>query len=108
MKVIEKNKPWSIQLECTGRGNDTGNAEKLCLPCHAILEVTGKDIFKTTSYCALYNSSDEHFTFKCPCCDCLTDIDLREVRLPLSVIQYARKRTEKDIDIEQMETNNTS
>lgn len=94
----KKGKQWFIELECTGDGNHWNNGKKGSLPCHRLLEITGKDIFKTVSHSGIDNSTTEFFTFKCVYCNCLTDIDTK--LLSSEVIQYARHRTEEDIDRE--------
>ncbi len=93
MKIVKKNKPWTIELECTGKGNDNINGANGFLPCNTTLEISGKDVFQTKSFdmdgCYTY------YTFKCPCCGCLTDIDKN--LLPDSVKFYAERRTEQDV-----------
>ena len=93
MKIVRKNKPWSIELECTGKGNDYENGNRGRVPCNTTLEINGKDVFQTKSYDM--EGSNTCYTFKCPCCGCLTDIDKN--LLPNSVKYYAEGRTEIDV-----------
>ena len=92
MKIVKNNKPWTIELECTGKGNDYDNGNRGRVPCNTTLEITGKDVFLTKS--ANMDGCDIYYTFICPCCGCWTDID--ESLLPDSVKFYAQSRTEKD------------
>ena len=106
MKIITKNKPWSMQVECTGKGNDFDNAKKGSLPCNTTLEVNGNDLFQTHSLCSFDNETTYYITFKCPCCGSLTDLTREQVEsLPSSVYEYARTRTENDIDCEAIANN---
>jgi len=99
MKIITKNKPWSMQVNCTGNGNDFDNAQKGSLPCNTTLEINGDDLFQTRSYCGLDDETTYHITFKCPCCGSFTDLTREQMQsLPRSVYEYARTRKEKDID----------
>jgi hypothetical protein len=70
MKVIKKGrkqKGWSKEFKCTGKGNGGGG-------CGAILLVSKGDIYQTSSH-HYDGSSDYYNTFTCPCCRVETDID---------------------------------
>jgi len=68
MKVLEKGKPPSRNLVCTGRGNGGGG-------CSAKLEVERSDLFQTSRHSYGDQYPDYFITFKCPDCGVLTDID---------------------------------
>ena len=91
MKIIKKNdKPlWTMQVQCTGAGNDSDNGRNKCLPCGSILEIDANDIY-VTKHRYIDNSVDYYFSIKCPCCNCVTDIP--EGKLPKSVIYYVQSK----------------
>jgi len=81
MKVLKKGrkqKGWTIEFICTGKGNGNGG-------CEAELLVSEGDMYKT--YSKHYDgSTDKYVTFTCPCCGVETDIDdvprSIEIKLP--------------------------
>ena len=105
MKVKAENKPWSMDINCTGNGNEMDNAKKGCLPCNRTLEITGRDIFRTSSR-DMCGDESGFFTIKCPCCNSLTDLTPSQIKeLPKSVYYYAQTRTEANIDSERINSN---
>ena len=105
MKIISKNKPWNIQVECSGQDFEKKNAERNNLPCGATLEISGSDIFCQS----FYNRTGAvkittYLAFKCPCCKCITSLTDEQIEnLPKSVLLYAQNRTETDIDCENIQ-----
>lgn len=74
MKVIKegrKQQGFSLEKECTGKGNGGGG-------CGAVLLVEGPDFFHTYSSC-MGRDEEWYITFKCPSCGVLTDVDRKEV-----------------------------
>ena len=67
MRVLEKGNGWSMQVECTGKGN--GNCG-----CGAKLLIEKNDIYLTHSY-DYGGGHDIFYTFKCIQCGEETDID---------------------------------
>ena len=68
MKVLEpgrKQSGWSAEAICTGKGNGDGG-------CGAKLLVEQPDLFLTHS--SHRDETDTFVTFKCECCEVLTDI----------------------------------
>ena len=77
MKILEKKEVWSLECICTGLGNGDGG-------CGSKLLVEENDIYVTSR--SFYDgSTDYYYTFKCPVCNCETD--LKESDVP-SRIQY--------------------
>lgn len=79
MKVIRKGrdqKGWAQEFICTGRGNGKGG-------CGAILLVEEDDMYITTRYCGIDDSTDHYNTFKC--CDCGVETDLPNAEVPSRV-----------------------
>lgn len=69
MKILSPgtNKQWSIECECTGKGNGYGG-------CGAKLLVEASDLFFT--YSSHYDGSNEvYVTFCCEQCGVSTDIN---------------------------------
>ena len=91
MKIIKKNdKPfWTMQLTCSGEGNEVDNGRNKCLPCGSTLEIDANDIFITSHRC-IDNSIDYYYSVKCPCCNCVTD--LPEGKLPVVVQHYVHAK----------------
>lgn len=78
MKVLKEGPGWSIEKNCTGKGNGGGG-------CGALLAVEREDIFLTSD--GDYTGCAEYFfTFKCPCCDVMTNLTNDEVP---SIVQRA-------------------
>lgn len=70
MKVIEKGRPqqgWSVERSCTGAGNGNGG-------CGARLLVEEGDVFTTYSN-PMGRDPTWFYTFECPQCGVLTDIE---------------------------------
>jgi hypothetical protein len=70
MKVLEKGRPqkgWSVEEKCSGAGNGNGG-------CGARLLVEQGDVFTTYSN-SMGRDPTWYFTFECPECGVLTDID---------------------------------
>ena len=83
MKVLKegrKQKGWSKEYICTGKGNGDGG-------CGAKLLVEEGDFFETSS--GHYDGNTERYiTFTCPSCGVLTDPPSRD--LPSRIWQNAR------------------
>lgn len=79
MKVVKKSdKPfWSIEVQCTGAGNQYNNGKKGKAPCGSLLEVNADDIYITKHYS--YGEVDRFYTIKCPECGCETDIPSKNI-----------------------------
>jgi len=95
MKVIEKGTAkdrWSMEVKCDGKGNDSENAKARVSPCGSRLEFGLTDIFVTTSYCGMDNSSTDYFTIKCPECGCLTDIPSEKIPAELESYAYSNPK----------------
>lgn len=73
MKVLQEGNPngWEIEQDCTGKGNGDGG-------CGARLLVAEDDIF-VTSHTDYGGDTEYFYTFKCPCCEVLTDIPEKDV-----------------------------
>jgi hypothetical protein len=82
MKVLEKGKPWSVELKCTGAGN--GGAG-----CGALLEVEAGDLYTTQSH-HYDGSSESYITFTCPECKRLTDVNRQNI--PSAVQNEIRRK----------------
>ena len=80
MKVVKKSdKPfWSMEVQCTGLGNQCSNGRKGKAPCGSILEINANDIYITKSF-SYDRSVDICFTIKCPECGCETDIPAKDL-----------------------------
>jgi len=73
MEIIKegrKQKGWSKEFECTGKGNGDGG-------CNATLLVSEEDCYMTYNH--TYDEKEEYVTFKCPCCEVETDIDNKDI-----------------------------
>lgn len=77
MKILEKKEAWGLKCLCTGDGNGGGG-------CGSLLLVEENDIYMTSSS-SYDGSTDYYYTFKCPVCNCQTDI--KECDVPRR-IQY--------------------
>ncbi len=89
MKILKKgrpNKPWSIDIKCTGHGNG-GNG------CGAKLRVEAEDLYQTRST-QMDGDFDLFITCTCACCGTLNDID--ENKVPIEVRYYGLKRKYPD------------
>lgn len=76
MKVLEKGdvRPWSREVECTGRGNTRKANGDPSVPCGARLLVEKGDLFQT--YSSFMGRDEEWFiTIECPECGTWTDIE---------------------------------
>ena len=71
MKILEKKEAWGIECICTGNGNGGGG-------CGSKLLVEENDIY-VTSNSSYDGSTDYYYTFKCPVCNCETDINESDV-----------------------------
>lgn len=65
MKILEKGKPWQMEVICSGQGNNNHG-------CGAKLLIEKEDLYRTTSYCR--DESTDYITFRCPVCNCETDV----------------------------------
>lgn len=96
MKVLKKGrkqKGWSKEYNCTGKGNGNGG-------CGAKLLVEQADLFITSSHCR--DETDNFVTFKCMSCGVLTDIPAndypRSQELPdQKAWEYARRPSTGDV-----------
>lgn len=85
MKVLKKGrkqKGWSVELKCTGDGNQGGG-------CGAKLLVEAADLFLTHHY--VHVEHDIFTTFKCAQCGVMTDLP-KSVRVP----SYVSKEIPQD------------
>lgn len=86
MEVIKKGRPqkgWSIEVECTGRGNGGGG-------CGALLLVSVGDLYKTYSHAR--DESTEYITFTCSECSVRTDIK----DVPSNICKEVRSKETSD------------
>ena len=70
MEIIKKGKTtekWSINVTCTGNGNDCTSG------CHAELRVNRDDL-RFYDGNSGYFQRDDAVLFKCPCCNGITDM----------------------------------
>lgn len=86
MKVLKrgrKQKGWTSEFTCTGKGNGGGG-------CGAKLLVSEDDLYHTFS--SALGEVETYTTFRCPCCGVETDVEV-----PYSVTPNARRnRTCRD------------
>jgi len=98
MKVIKEGtgpKTWTKEYDCTGKGNgDWG--------CGATLEITADDLFYTYHH-DYTGDTTTYTTFKCPICDCLTDIDHMDVPDKFRNLIHNDQKTWKAKKIETMD-----
>jgi hypothetical protein len=83
MKVLKKGrkqKGWSVEKTCTGKGNGLGG-------CGALLLVEENDLYETGEG---GDGPDYARTFKCSECGVETDFDLKEV--PVIIWDRTTKR----------------
>ena len=98
MKVkVKSEKPfWSMDVVCSGKGNQCKNGENGCIPCGSTLEIDLNDIFVTTAW--HYDERDTYYTIKCSECGSLTDINPKE--LPSEIKSYVDARYKKQLEKE--------
>lgn len=92
MEILEKRyteQIWSAIVECSGKGNSHDNSFHGNIPCGSKLKINLKDLFITT-HTSWDGSCSYYYTFKCPCCGCLTDINKSMV--PESFQAYINKK----------------
>lgn len=69
MKTINKGKPWSKKVKCTGHGNGSGG-------CGAQLLIEKEDLYETSRECYGDSSPTYYTTFACQECGVETDIEV--------------------------------
>jgi hypothetical protein len=74
MKIIEQGgvKEWSIQVRCTGKGNQQEHHA-----CNSLLEVGYGDLFRTENH--VRDDVTYYVTIRCISCGTLTDIPDKDV-----------------------------
>ena len=100
MKVLKLGKPkerkkWSIKRTCTGNGNDNRG-------CGSKLLIEETDIYMTY-HSHYWGETDSYFTFSCPVCSAMTDIN--ENSIPYEVQERIIARMEEQERLERENEN---
>ena len=90
---VDRLGKWKKVVICDGRACMFENKTKSTVPCGAQLEINYKDIFVKSSP---IDAEDKKFVFKCPDCGSYTCLRISDI--PNYILDYASKRSEKDID----------
>lgn len=86
MEVLQKGDGWSMNVTCTGAGNDGGG-------CGSLLKVSAEDLFLTCNFAWGFIEQTKYITIECPVCKIYTD--LNEYDIPPQIRKNVKFKSDK-------------